>query len=71
MLTTTTDQVFHVVAVITFKGLIYQIGVELKPLPEAFEDASNEVGVVEQGQRDQENVERVPHGLATLKKMNE
>ena len=45
----------------------YQVGDELEPLPEALKDAADQVGVVEQGQCDQEDVERVPHRFAALK----
>ena len=44
----------------------YQVGDELEPLPEALKDAADQVGVVEQGQGDQEDVERVPHRFAAL-----
>ena len=47
-------------------GKNYQVGDELEPLPEALKDAADQVSVVEQGQGDQEDVERVPHRFAAL-----
>ena len=44
----------------------YQVGDELEPLPEALKDAADKVGVVEQGQGDQKDVERVPHRFPAL-----
>ena len=38
-----------------------QIGHQLEPLPHTLQDGSEEIGVVVDGQRDQEEVEAVPH----------
>jgi len=44
----------------------YKICVKLKPFSKAFEDASNQVGVVEESQRNQKNVEGISHRFSAL-----
>ena len=46
----------------------YEICVKLKPLSKALEDASNQICVVEESQRNQKNVEGISHRFSTLTK---
>ncbi len=45
-------------------------GRQLEALPEAFEDGAKEVARVKHGQRDQHQIERVPHVLGGLRSIS-